>query len=248
MTLFNAASHWANVFGILGNIVSFLVFLSPLLTFYRIFKRKSTEGFQSVPYSVSLFSAMLYLYYAFLKGDVNENGTLLITINSFGIAVEVIYLAIFMRYATREAKIYTTKLILLFNIASYGAIVGLTYMLGNSYLRLVSIGWICAIFSVCVFAAPLSIMRRVIRTNSVEFMPFPLSFCLTICAIMWFFYGLLMKDLYIAMPNILGFLFGIAQMVLYTVYRNRNKNNPNEDASDIEAVVVESQENAAPTT
>ncbi|XP_059295353.1 bidirectional sugar transporter SWEET14-like isoform X2 [Lycium ferocissimum] len=194
MTLFNAASHWANVFGILGNIVSFLVFLSPLLTFYRIFKRKSTEGFQSVPYSVSLFSAMLYLYYAFLKGDVNENGTLLITINSFGIAVEVIYLAIFMRYATREAK------------------------------------------------------RRVIRTNSVEFMPFPLSFCLTICAIMWFFYGLLMKDLYIAMPNILGFLFGIAQMVLYTVYRNRNKNNPNEDASDIEAVVVESQENAAPTT
>jgi len=40
--------------------------------------------------------------------------------------------------------------------------------------------------------------KRVIKTKSVEFMPLSLSFFLTLNAIMWFFYGLLLNDYYIA--------------------------------------------------
>lgn len=243
MALFSTI-QLAFAFGILGNGVSFLVYLSPLPTFYRIYRRKSTEGFQSIPYSVSLFSAMLYLYYAYLK----NNEILLITINSFGTGIEVMYLTIFMIYATKEAKIFATKLLIVFNVVAFGAIVVLTYIFAkNNELRISIVGWICAVFSVSVFAAPLSIMRRVIQTKSVEFMPFPLSFFLTICAVMWFFYGLLKKDMYIAMPNILGFSFGIAQMILYAIYRNRKQQilpdlsliDLKEITIDMKAVVVE---------
>ncbi|KAJ8427230.1 hypothetical protein Cgig2_023067 [Carnegiea gigantea] len=220
----------AFVFGILGNIVSFGVYLAPVPTFWRIFKKKSTEGFQSIPYAVALFSAMLLLYYAFLKED---NATMIITINSIGCAIEGFYLIMYLIYARTNARVYTFKLLGLFNVAFYCLIVLVTmgFVHGCDHHNFFSkggnrekvVGWICAVFSVSVFAAPLSVMRTVIRTKSVEFMPFWLSFFLTLCAVMWFFYGFLIHDFYIALPNIMGFAFGIAQMILYILYKDLPK-------------------------
>ncbi|KAK4486163.1 hypothetical protein RD792_008831 [Penstemon davidsonii] len=85
------------------------------------------------------------------------------------------------------------------------------------------VGWICLVFALCVFVAPLCVVREVIRTKSVEYMPFLLSFFLTLSAVMWFFYGLLRKDYNIAIPNVLGFAFGVLQMVLYIAYKNVKK-------------------------
>ncbi|CAN0919998.1 Bidirectional sugar transporter SWEET14 [Linum grandiflorum] len=211
--------HLALVFGLLGNIVSFFVFLAPLPTFYRIVKEKSTQGFQSIPYSVALFSAMLYLYYASLKVDA----LMLITINSVGCLIESTYLIIFLIYAPKSVRMQTARLIMLFNLAVYGLIVILSSLFAPHPLRVHIVGWICAVFSVCVFAAPLTIIRLVIKTKSVEFMPFSLSLLLTLCAVFWLIYGLALDDYYIAAPNILGFAFGLTQMGLYLIYRNKGK-------------------------
>lgn len=237
----------AFVFGILGNIVSFGVYLSPLPTFWRIYKKKSTEGFQSIPYAVALFSAMLLLYYAFVK---DENATMIITINTIGCAIEGFYLIVYVTYAPKKARIYTAKLLGLFNVALYALIVLVTMafvrgadrhnFLSRGGNRETVVGWICAVFSVSVFAAPLSAMRMVIRTKSVEFMPFWLSFFLTLCAVMWFFYGFLIRDFYIALPNILGFLFGIAQMILYVIYKDSKK--PQDDLCIKEGNIKQLQE------
>lgn len=68
--------------------------------FFRICKRKSTESFDSVPYVVPLFSAMIWLYFAFLTSDV-----LLMTINSAGILIEGTYVLIFLYYADKHARV-----------------------------------------------------------------------------------------------------------------------------------------------
>ncbi|XP_019189385.1 PREDICTED: bidirectional sugar transporter SWEET14-like [Ipomoea nil] len=207
-------------FGLLGNIVSFMVYLAPVPTFIKIYKKKSTEGYQSVPYVVGLFSAMLWIYYAFLTPDT----TLLITINSVGCFIQTSYISFFLFYATKKAKIDTMKTLLLLNVGGYGLIILITqFVAKDTSSRAHIVGWICLVFALCVFVAPLCIVRQVIKTKSVEYMPFLLSFFLTLSAVMWFFYGLLRKDYNIAIPNILGFIFGILQMVLYVVYKNGKK-------------------------
>ncbi|KAJ8478669.1 hypothetical protein OPV22_022396 [Ensete ventricosum] len=210
---------WAFTIGILGNIVSLMVFLAPLPTFYRVYRRKSTEGFQSVPYVVALFSCMLWFCYAFLKTDAY----LLITINSIGCAIETVYIVTYFTYAPKVAKIFTAKLVLLVNVGMFGLILLLTQLLSEGSERVRAFGWICVSFSASVFVAPLSVIRLVIRTKSVEFMPVSLSFFLTLSAVVWFAYGLLTKDIYVGLPNVVGFIFGILQMVLYVAYRNKNR-------------------------
>ncbi|XP_074316525.1 bidirectional sugar transporter N3-like [Silene latifolia] len=210
---------WVFAFGILGNVISFMVFLAPLPTFIRIYKKKSTEGFQSFPYVVAIFSAMLWIYYALLKG----NSLLLITVNVAGVIIETMYIVVFITYATRAAKISTLKLLLFGNFGGFSSIVLLCHYLAKGEAQVQVFGWICVAFSVSVFAAPLSVMRLVIRTKSVEYMPFNLSLCLTLTATIWFMYGFVQKDLYITLPNVFGFVFGVAQMILYGFYRKYDK-------------------------
>jgi solute carrier family 50 protein (sugar transporter) len=127
--------------------------LAPMLyrpTFYRIYKSKSTEGFQSVPYVVALFSAMLWIFYALIK----SNGTFLITINAAGCVIETIYIVMYLVYAPKKAKMFTAKIILLLNVGVFGITLLLTLLLFKGDKRVVMLGWIC----VSVFVAPLSIM------------------------------------------------------------------------------------------
>ncbi|CAA7039896.1 unnamed protein product [Microthlaspi erraticum] len=221
------------IFGVLGNAISFCVFLAPLPTFYRIYKKKSTESFQSLPYQVSLFSCMLWLYYALIKQDA----FLLITINSFGCVVETLYITMFFTYATRDKRISAMKLFVSMNVALFSLIIVVTrFAVKDLELQVSVVGWICVAISVSVFAAPLTIVARVIKTKSVEFMPFTLSFFLTISAVMWFGYGLFLHDICITIPNVVGFVLGMVQMILYGIYRN------SKESLDIEKKINSSEQ------
>ncbi|KAL9313971.1 hypothetical protein ACSQ67_019423 [Phaseolus vulgaris] len=229
------------LFGVLGNVASFVCFLAPLPTFYRVCKKKSTEGFQSVPYVAALFSAMLWIFYAYVK----TGETLLITINSFGCVIETIYLAIFLTYCPKKARMSTLRMIVLFNFGGFCTIVLLTHLLAKGAGRVKLLGWICVVFATSVFAAPLSIIRVVIRTKSVEFLPFPLSMLLLLSAIMWLLYGISLKDIYVTLPNVVGLTFGVIQIVLYMMYRN-NKTLKDEKLPEHKGD-IDNNENVAPT-
>ncbi|KAL6582404.1 Neuroendocrine convertase 1 [Orobanche minor] len=229
--VFSTFEKLAFIFGLLGNIISFLVFLAPLPTFYTIYKKKSSEGFQSIPYSVAFFSASLLLYYAFIK----TNAYMIVSINGIGCVIEAIYLSIYVMYAPKKAKIFTMRMIFLFNVGGLGLIMAVSLLATKGARRVSFVGWVCAIINLAVFAAPLSIMNRVVRTKSVEFMPFTLSLFLTLCATVWFLYGFFVRDYYIALPNVLGFLFGIVQMILYLMYKNaENDGHGTNQNKDIE--------------
>ena len=59
---------------------------------------------------------------------------------------------------TYVMQMRTAKLLVIFNVGAYALIVASTFLLSQGHRRVALVGWICSVFSVCVFAAPLSIM------------------------------------------------------------------------------------------
>ncbi|KAJ6762649.1 RAG1-ACTIVATING PROTEIN 1 [Salix purpurea] len=95
------------LFGVLGNITTGLVYLSPAKTFWRIARNRSTEEFESIPYICKLLNAYQWVYYGIIKPD----SVLVATINGFGAVVELVFIVIFLVFAsTQKMRVRTAIL------------------------------------------------------------------------------------------------------------------------------------------
>ncbi|TYJ11698.1 hypothetical protein E1A91_A11G295100v1 [Gossypium mustelinum] len=205
------------IIGIIGNIISILVFASPIKTFWWVVKKKSTKNYKGVPYITTLLSTSLWTFY----GIMNPDGLLVVTVNGAGAIFQLIYVILFLVYAPKDKKVKTAKLVAILDVGFLGAVIAVTLLAFHGTMRLTFVGIICAGLTIGMYASPLSVIRTVIKTKSVEYMPFLLSFFLFLNAGVWSAYALLVKDIYIGVPNAIGFILGSAQLILYLMYNNR---------------------------
>nr|WNV59951.1 SWEET1b protein [Betula platyphylla] len=205
------------LFGIFGNATALFLFLAPLITFKRIISHKSTEQFSGIPYVMTLLNCLLSAWYGL--PFVSPNNILVSTINGTGAVIELIYVMIFIIYAPRKEKGKILGLLaFVLGVFSAVALVSLFALHGKS--RKLLCGLAASIFSIIMYASPLSIMRTVIRTKSVEFMPFFLSLFVFLCGTSWFVFGLLGRDPFVFVSNGFGCGLGAMQLLLYFIYRD----------------------------
>ncbi|GLU11259.1 hypothetical protein SLE2022_280170 [Rubroshorea leprosula] len=89
-----------SIIGIIGNVISFFLFASPIPTFVRVYKKKSVEQFKPDPYIASAMNCMLWVFYGL--PIVHPDSILVVTINGTGLVLELIYLTIFFVYAKKK--------------------------------------------------------------------------------------------------------------------------------------------------
>lgn len=70
-------------------------------TFWRVLKKRSTEEFDSLPYVSTFLTASLWAYYGLIKPD----GFLIVSVNIFGISLQVCYLTIFLLFSPPNMKV-----------------------------------------------------------------------------------------------------------------------------------------------
>ncbi|XP_037481043.1 bidirectional sugar transporter SWEET6b-like [Triticum dicoccoides] len=205
-----------NVVGILGNCISFCLFLSPAQTFDRICKNKDVEQFTPDPYLATLMNCLLWFFYGL--PIVHPNSLLVITINSVGIIIETIYLSIFFLYSPPKKRL-KILLVVGFEVAFVASVVVGVLLSAHTYEdRSRIVGIICIVFGTIMYAAPLTVMGKVIKTKSVEYMPFTVSLVNTINGCCWLAYGLIGNDPYVTIPNAIGTVLCIFQLILYVCY------------------------------
>uniref|UniRef100_A0ACD5VN32 Uncharacterized protein n=1 Tax=Avena sativa TaxID=4498 RepID=A0ACD5VN32_AVESA len=217
------------IIGITGNIISVLVFTSPITTFWRIVRSKSTEEFEPAPYVLTLLNTLLWFYYGVTKPD----GLLVATVNGFGAVMQTIYVVLFLIYAVDHAtRVKTVKLVATLDIGFFGLVfTATTLAIDGLDMKILIIGLICACLSVSMYGSPMAAVRTVIASRSVEFMPFFLSFFLFLNGAVWATYAVLDRDIFLGVPNGIGCFLGGIQLVIYAIYRNSRAHTATDDGS-----------------
>ncbi|XP_052878252.1 bidirectional sugar transporter SWEET17-like [Gossypium arboreum] len=216
------------IFGLLGNITTGLVYLAPAKTFWYIMQRRSTEEFDCLPYVVKLLNGYMWVYY----GIVKPHSILVATINAFGAVLELVYVTIFLIFAPPRTRAITATLFGVLDVVFPIGAVLVTQIFCNREMQIDVSGFLSLLFSVATYGSPLSIMKTVVRTKSVEYMPFLLSFILFINGLTWTVYALLTNDWFIGIPNGSGFVLGTAQLVLYAIYWKPKQSKTTSDHVD----------------
>ncbi|KAK2978641.1 hypothetical protein RJ640_019098 [Escallonia rubra] len=206
-------------------------------TFVRIVKKGAVEQYSPAPYLATLVNCGLWVVYGLPM--VHPHSTLVLTINGSGFAIELVYLLLFLIYSDRKKRL-KVLLIMLAEFAFIAVLALLVLTLTHSIkLRSAIVGSISVFGCFLMYASPLSIMKLVITTKSVEYMPLFLSLASFANGICWTSYALIRFDPFIAVnlslslssrcclalaaPNGMGLLLGIAQLVLYAAFYKSTK-------------------------
>ncbi|THU55297.1 hypothetical protein C4D60_Mb11t05100 [Musa balbisiana] len=195
-------------------------------TFRRIVRNRSTEEFEPSPYVITLLNSSLWVYYGITK----PGGLLIVTVNGVGVVVEAVYVALFLLYAAPPLKAKTAVLVAALDVGFFGAVALVTRLAVRGSSRVVVIGLVCAFLNVLMYGSPLCAMRSVITRRSVEYMPFLLSFFLFLNGGIWTLYAIVDKDIFIGIPNGIGFVPGTSQLILYMIYMNSAASNLSEES------------------
>ncbi|CAN0908873.1 Bidirectional sugar transporter SWEET7 [Linum grandiflorum] len=209
--------------GIIGNVISLCLFLSPVPTFVQIWKKGSVEQFKPDPYLATLLNCMAWVVYGL--PIIHPNSTLVLTINGAGTVIQFVYIALYLVYSDKKKRVKVAAIVLL-EIAFVVLLFVLVVVLVHRPIekRSTVVGVVCVLFCLMIYVAPLSVMKLVIKTRSVEYMPFTLSLASFANGACWTAYALIQIDWFIMIPNGLGALLAAGQLVLYaTFYRSTKR-------------------------
>lgn len=215
-----ASSVLKDAAGVAGNVFAFGLFVSPIPTFRRIIRNRSTEYFSGLPYIYSLLNCLICLWYG--TPFISSDNLMVTSVNSAGAVFQFIYIVIFMTYAEKAKKVKMIGLLLavlgLFTIIVVGSL-----QVSDHSVRRTLVGFLSGATLISMFASPLFIINLVIRTKSVEFMPFYLSLSTFLMSASFSAYGIFNNDAFIYVPNGIGTILGVVQLLLYFYFKSTSR-------------------------
>ncbi|XP_022935550.1 bidirectional sugar transporter SWEET7b-like [Cucurbita moschata] len=205
-----------NMVAILGNLISFTLFFSPLPTFYKIINTNSVEGFQLHLYLATLLNSMLWVFYR--MPFIHPDHILLLPVNVIGLLLQLLYLAIFFNFARHKQR-KKLGIWVVMELMFMAIIVAITMLvLHETKTRSLVIGIICNIFNMVINISSLTGVMEMIRTKSVKHMSLAVSFTSFLNACVWTAYAILKHDIYSLINNGVGVISGLLQLLVYAYY------------------------------
>lgn len=199
-----------------ASVCTILSFLSGFSICLKIKQKGSTMGLSMFPFVSLCVSCTLWLRYGLLLGDPT-----IVYVNAVGASIGVLYSIIFYVNTPHKRSLYRTMVgpaLLLYAVLLY-----VKYLAEDEDAARPPLGMVCTLWTVVNYGSPLATLAEVVRSRSTESLAFPLCAANLVVGTEWFIYGLMLQDMFIQVPNLLGALLGLGQLSLFLVYPSSSK-------------------------
>ncbi|KAI4313135.1 hypothetical protein L6164_026142 [Bauhinia variegata] len=215
--------------GIAGNVFAFGLFVSPIPTFKRIVRNRSTQQFSGLPYIYAFFNCLICLWYG--SPFISPHIMFVATVNSIGALFQLAYIAIFITYANNPKRLKMSGLLITI-LSLFIVLVFVSMRLFDPHPRQIFVGYLSVASLISMYASPLFIINLVVKTRSIEYMPFYLSLSTFLMSLSFFGYGAFKDDPFIYVPNGIGVILGLVQLILYYYYFSTSREDSREPLLD----------------
>jgi len=208
-------SYFKNLLGLFGNILAIFFFIAPISIMIKLHKKQQDP--KDTPFLLFIATCLnctFWTSYGILK---TKNKFFILLCNSVGLPLNYIYFCFYLFYRF-DRKCGKSLLYMIGSGLFLGGVLSIwTYAIK---LEIVS-QYSAMIFNVILFATPGQNIVKVCKTNDNSLIPLPSTIMCLIASLDWFFYGFLVLDPAIMVPNGLGVLFSIINLSIYIAFRNK---------------------------
>ncbi|CAI2348624.1 unnamed protein product [Caenorhabditis sp. 36 PRJEB53466] len=191
-------------------------FLCGLQICHRIQTRGSSDGTSPAPFLLAFLSCSLFIQYGLLKDD-----DIITFTNGIGSFLQGCYLSYYYKM-TRNRR-FLNKVIFA-ELCIIGIVVfWVKHSTANHLTKQTYVGNYCIFLNICSVAAPLLDIGKVVRSKSSESLPFPLCVACFLVCLQWMFYGYIVDDIVILVPNAIATVISILQLSLFVIYPSAPK-------------------------
>ena len=218
-----------DIFGWVALALTMFIYISPTIPFFNVLR--GLISYEETP-GILVSATYVNCFCWYIYGDMIFSDQVKIC-NCIGAICSLCFITIYLVY---EIKKYTLDAILnalIIITGSYATYRGLTIVVDDEAI----IGKICNLTSIIVFSYPIYLIYKIIREkNNYVLIQIYTAWISLFAYGCWVIYGILIKDVYLLIPNVIGIILSIIQICIYIIFKEKYPtfSEKDKDASTID--------------
>lgn len=180
----------------------------------KIYTKGSSNDISPLPFLTGILTTFIWLEYGVRKPD-----GIVASVNIVGLLLQASFLACFYVYTKPKQPLHLRIFVLVAALITVHC--NVTYYVATAEMSVRILGFLGSAAALFFFASPLASLAQVVKTKSVECLPFPLILSSFIVSSLWALYGVLCDDPFIYVPNTIATIITAAQLALFLVYPSK---------------------------
>ena len=216
-------SLFGEIIGWVGTGIAIYFYIAPAVPFIKLVKESLKVN--EVPGILLICSFMNCILWA--DYGLNKNTFQVYLANGIGGAITLIWITIYLIYLGKKSLKIALFLIILLMVL-VGGISYIFYKIINEEIT----GFVAMIFNILMYAAPGEKIFQVFKTKQYKLIPIFSTIGGLSCSLCWLIFAIYKMDINMIIPNGLGLLFAILQIIVYLIFYCKKRKEENFDIED----------------